>query len=283
MSIHLVAYCNRYYTRQQRRLVRSARRHGIHHIHAFGEKDLQKTNFYRENRAILDSPRGAGFCAWKPYFILQILKTLSPEDVLLYVDSGAEFIQPAEPLAKTVAKETDVALFSNGENLNKIWTKRDCFVQMECDEPRFWESYQVNGAIHAYRKSTFSLQFLEEWLAYCCMPSVITDSPSVCGKPEFPEFKDHRYDQSVLSNLAIKYNMPIFRDPSQWGNYSKSHEFRVDGEWLSQPYQSVGYTNSPYGTIFNHHREIGFRLWFMIKLKLLIKRLFPSAKANQQT
>lgn len=273
MTISLVTYANRYFVRQQRRLIRSARKHGINDLMPFQEHDLKSTQFYLNNREILDNPRGAGFCAWKPYFIKQALEKLDESDVLFYIDGGVEVIAPIRALVKIARAGEGVTLFNNNEFANSAWTKRDCFVGMKCDEEKFWSAAQVNGAFQIFRNTPFARHFLDEWLNYCSMPEVVTDAPNIRGLPNFPDFKDHRYDQSILTNLGVKYKLPVFRDPSQWGNYAKMEDFREAGEWLSQPYLHRPLLNSPYATLFNHHRDIGWRLKLKRKWKGGVRRL----------
>jgi hypothetical protein len=61
--------------------------------------------------------------------------------------------------------------------------------------------------------------------------------PNICGQQNSLEFKDHRHDQSILSLLVKKYNIEIFRDPTQWGNSEKEL-----------------FKNSSYDQLFFHHR-----------------------------
>lgn len=56
-------------------------------------------------------------------------------------------------------------------------------------------------------------------------------------------------DQSVLSLLAVKHGLPIFRNPSPHGNRFKLPEFRTPGELLKGSYADKPFANSPYGTL----------------------------------
>ena len=38
---------------------------------------------------------------------------------------------------------------------------------------------------------------------------IISDDKNVCGKENFPEFNEHRRDQSILTNIAIKYGLSV--------------------------------------------------------------------------
>jgi len=178
--------------------------------------------------------------SWKPFIILETLNTLEEGDCVMYLDSGAEIIDNLNPLFK-IAQESS----NNGSMLfrlpgghkNKTWTKRDCFVLTDCDSEKYWNGDLVNGAISLWVKNEKNIQFLKEWLRYARDPRIITDDPLMCGKPNLMEFRDHRHDQSILSLMAIKYNLEVWRSPCQWGN-----------EDINK------FSNSEYCQLINHHR-----------------------------
>jgi hypothetical protein len=80
------------------------------------------------------------------------------------------------------------------------------------------------------------MNFVSEWLTYAQDSRAITDDNNVLGSTNYPDFRDHRHDQAILSILAKKWNFTVYPDPSQWGESVKR----------------------PYPTIFNHHRSRGF-------------------------
>ena len=51
------------------------------------------------------------------------------------------------------------------------------------------------------------MNFIGEWLTYCKDPRIITDDKSIFG-PEDKEFKENRHDQTVLSLLSKKWEIP---------------------------------------------------------------------------
>jgi uncharacterized protein YndB with AHSA1/START domain len=82
-------------------------------------------------------------------------------------------------------------------------------------------------------------------------------------------FIEHRHDQSILSLIAIRKDIELFRHPSQYGNHLKTELYRDPGEWLRCPYSTRGlYDNSPYGTLINHHRG---RLDRQLKLEATVQ------------
>ena len=46
------------------------------------------------------------------------------------------------------------------------------------------------------------------------------------GLPNYPEFRDHRHDQSILSILQVKHQITTYEDPSQFGNNFREEGFR---------------------------------------------------------
>ncbi len=77
------------------------------------------------------------------------------------------------------------------------------------------------------------MTFVSEWLTYAQDSRAITDDNNVLSSTNYPDFRGHRHDQTILSLLAKKWNLTVYPDPSQWGESEKR----------------------PYPTIFNHHRS----------------------------
>jgi hypothetical protein len=82
----------------------------------------------------------------------------------------------------------------------------------------------------------------------------LTDIENAYGSDNYPNFKDHRHDQSIFSLLSKKYDFLAFRDPSQFGNDTK--EF---------------YTNSDYDQLINLDRKRNFPIHIKIKKYLKIQ------------
>ena len=263
MNVVLTNLSNKLYESSRFQLNDSAKKHGVSHINSYDFEELKSTSFYKNNQHILDQPRGIGYWCWKPYIILEAMKSLSDGDVVIYSDCGIEIIENLDPLISICHDKHPVLLFGNSNFKNSAWTKRDCFVIMNCDTPKYSKGLQCDAAFGLFRKSTIATTFLEEWLRYCCDERVVGDLPNTCGKKNYWGYQNHRWDQSVLSLLAIKYSIELHRMPSQFGNHYKAPEFRVTGEFncvnqnkSSQVnfYAAKSYFNSPYFQLLNHHR-----------------------------
>jgi hypothetical protein len=264
MKVVLTNLSNSAFQESRFRLNNSARRFGIEQINSYDFDDIKPTPFYARNKEILDIPTGAGCWLWKPYIILETLNSLDDGDVVVYADSGLEFIAPIDKLIDICKLHQPLLLFANGNLPNSMWTKRDCFVLMNCDNKKYWRSIQSDGAFALFRKCPETIQFVQEWLQYGTDKRIITDMPNTLGKRNLPDFVEHRRDQSILSLLAVRHQVPFYRMPTQYGNHYKLPEYRVANEfnqvnqYFQKPvnyYAARPFENSPYGQLLNHHRS----------------------------
>lgn len=201
---------------------------------------LKKTEFWKKNLWILGNPRGFGFWAWKPFIIQDSLMNMEDNDVVIYSDAGLQIIDDLAPLYD-LAKEKERLIFklpAHGVPSHKAfqWTKGDCFSIMKCNESKYWLADMTNGAISVWKKTSSNWEYIKEWINYATIPQCITDMISI--EPNRFGFKDHRHDQSILSNLRVKYSWELFRDPTQYGNIEKKD-----------------FKNSAYDQLFWHHRN----------------------------
>jgi hypothetical protein len=235
-KIH-ISYANQRYAKSLKSLEKSSLEVGkVDKYIPYTREWLETTEFYKKNKYILDKPRGGGYWIWKPYIILETLESCEDGDVVLYSDAGVTVINNLQSLYD-LASEHGKIIFQNAGHINKLWTKRDCYVLMNCDEEKYWNGLQVTATFSLWQKKPETIEFLKEYQRYLRDPRIVTDDPNMCGRANFLEFKDHRHDQSVLSIMVIKHNIKLFRDPSQWGNALKDQ-----------------FTNSPYEQLFDHHR-----------------------------
>lgn len=180
--------------------------------------------FKEKNKKILGQYRGNGYWIWKPYFIHKTLKeVLNDGDYLIYTDSGTVYLNSTEYLIKIMKKRNlDIFAFSlegSGKFKEKYYTKRDAFVLMKCDEAKYSETFQYTNSFVIYKKSKFTLDFVEQELKYSQDSRIVTDMVNTLGYPNYDGFIDHRHTQSIFSLLCKKYEIPGFRNPNQFGGY----------------------------------------------------------------
>ena len=263
MKVHLTTLSNHLYQESRERLCNSALRVGIESIFSFDFDEIKASDFYKKNQAILSNVKFLGYWLWKPFIIADTLNKVDEGDVLIYADAGAEIIQQLDWLVNHCQINEPIILFGNATDINASWTKRDCFVMMDCDSPEYWFSPHCDASFMLFRKCQQTVDFVNQWLNYGCNENIITDLPNISGKPNLEEYRDHRYDQSILSLLAQKSKLNLYRIPSQFGNHYKTHELRVQGEfncpsqWNQTQvsyYSVIPYYNSDYSQLVNHHR-----------------------------
>ena len=112
------------------------------------------------------------------------------------------------------------------------------FIYNNCDIDEIINSNICDAAVQFFKKTEYTINFYKEYLEQSCIENLITDSPNLYGKINYPEFTDHRHDQSIYSVNIKKRKLKTFRSPAQWG---------IGFENL--------YKNSNYPQLINHHRK----------------------------
>jgi hypothetical protein len=209
MNLYFCLYSNEKFEKPRKSLYNLATKKGIFKdVFEYDRKWLETTGFYLDNIEVLGDPnaKGDGWCLWKPYIILESLKNINDGDVLLYMDASDTFFGEINKYLEKYFLYNDILLVSGG-NQNKIYTKRDTFHYMGCDSEPYWNSEQVEAGIIGIKKSDKIVKLMEEYLQHCRDPRIIKDGINISGYENFQEFKEHKYDQSVLTNIKTKYSI----------------------------------------------------------------------------
>jgi hypothetical protein len=204
MKVKLITYSDEKYYLAQQKLKLIAESNNIEFV-GYKREDLILTDFYRENKDILDLKRGAGYWLWKPYFIYENLKNASTDEIILYMDCADIFMNGFLNFLRQKINLSEFFLIK-GQFVNSSYTKRDCFILMDCDEEKYWNSIQLEAGICAFKKTEKSLNFVSEWLNYAKNRNILTDDSNIT-KENLNGFIDHRHDQSIISLLSIKYGI----------------------------------------------------------------------------
>jgi hypothetical protein len=238
MKTILISFANNEkWNKSQINLNKSSINKGIDYCLSYNPYNIDE-NFKLKNKHLLNSDvRGYGFWMWKSIIIKQTLDLINEGDVVIYVDSGNTIINDLNFIINECIIN-DIILFDNRDSnfnqqihLNKVWTKRDAFVLMDCDDKKYYDGYQVDASYQLYKKNNRTINFINEFMRFCENENIISDLPNIT-KENLPEFKDHRHDQSIMSLMAIKHNITLYPEPSEWGNH----------------------LNRPYPQLFDHHR-----------------------------
>jgi hypothetical protein len=174
-------------------------------------------DFTTRHAHILNQPRGAGYWLWKPYIILETLLQ-NPGDLICYTDSGMYFVKPFVSFAEKCLENRSPIVSFDCCGTNGQFTKRDCFELMYSYTDDVRNDKQRMASVLVFRSCTESIAFVSSWLTYCLDPRILTDAPNAYG-PNYPEFKDHRHDQSVFSILSRRYGTYVHpQDVTQFSN-----------------------------------------------------------------
>lgn len=196
---------------------------GFDEVIEYQKKDID-INFSNKNHHILSQSRGAGYWLWKPYFIYKTLLNLEYNDILFYCDSGSNFINNISSLIPVMDRNNkNILVFELDGHKNITWIKRDCLILTNSDQQSLLDQNMILAGYIMLRKTEFTVNFIKSWLDFCEDHRIITDANNELGVPNYPEFIDHRHDQSVLSLLSRKYDLNILPDISQFGANMKGH------------------------------------------------------------
>jgi hypothetical protein len=222
MKKHLIIFGTKNYENSIKSLVNSSKNY-FDEYHIFSPEDID-CNFFEECKSILCQSRGAGYWLWKPYFIKKVMESVNNNDIIFYVDAGNVFLYDPTFLYENLKNNNGVILFDNRDGMingdsakNYISCKKDSFVLMNCDLDEYIFGTHLNASYQIYQKNQSSMDFIDEYLNFCKIEKIITDTPNEYGD-NYPGYYDHRHDQSILSLLAIKKNIKPLVDPSEWGN-----------------------------------------------------------------
>ena len=201
-----------------------------HNIRRFDRTWLETTEEYKKNPEKFSGDlRGAGYWRWKPLAIRETLKQIEDGDVVCYFDcadihrtgfhnfvihwfekyKGSNIVSCYPEIVPGETGSFILAPVQIDEPLRK-WTRRDAFHYLDCDTEEYWNAFGVEAGMVCFMKCQKSFDFIDEWFAACIDDLNIVEDmdKNLCGKENLPEFIDHRHDQSLLSLLYLKYNLP---------------------------------------------------------------------------
>jgi hypothetical protein len=200
-----------HFRENQIRLNESAKKQGISNIVSWIWDDLIKTEFYANYKEYLNKHCKENGYVWKPFIILELLKKIKYGDMVFYYDCGPYLINRSVWLVVKLCIRNRGTVFHQCGEKNSKWTKRDAFVYMGCDEPKYHNGVALQATWIFFQKNDFNINFVEEWLKYNLDERIASSQmPNTCGLPNLPGFVENRRDQSILTNLAIKYNIKTF-------------------------------------------------------------------------
>ena len=201
-----ITYGNSFFRRQLKLNNKSAIEVGeVDEHYEYGPKDIDH-EFKKKNKGIFSRGRGNGYWIWKSYFINKtMIEKLNYGDYLIYSDSGLLFMNSSHLLVNFLEEQKANMWAYKLTILEKSYTKRDAFILMDADTPYYYDTNQYMAGIQIYKKSNYTVKFIQEWLNYCQDERIITGIKNTLGHHNYPGFIENRHDQTVLSILIKKY------------------------------------------------------------------------------
>jgi len=207
MKIILSFYTNEKFRSVSQKLIQYYQSRGFNDIREFHSENVKTGSFYDKNKEILDCEIGDGLWLWKPKIILDVLNELEDGDVLIYTDAG-DLVDVDYNTLENYVKDKDYYFtnWSGNRWPQRICTKRDCFILMNCDEEKYHETPQMEAGFIIIKKTNQMMDFVQDYLHYCSIKQIVDNEPNKLGE-NFPNWQFHRNDQSVLTNLVVKHNL----------------------------------------------------------------------------
>ncbi len=219
--IRHITYCSDNMTISAKKCRESALKFGCDTSTVYTYDDLDKwfKDFASE---ILECERGAGYWVWKPQIIYQELEKIYKGDVVIYTDAGVEFVNDVHNLIN--AMDQDIMVFG-GQYNHREWCKGDVLKHTDIK--------QLQASAILLKKPLY------DWRYRCVNKQLIDDSPSI--KPNHPDFREHRHDQAILTEVCADYGIR----PHWWPATYLEGKFN---------YPKLDHTDT-YPIIFHHHRK----------------------------
>lgn len=271
--IYAITYSDDNYTLQRKYNCKTAYSKGkADKVIEYTPADISK-EFKDRNASIFNYKLGAGLWIWKPYLILKTLLKIDTGDYLFYCDAGSIYINKIQFLIDCIEREKQEIMCFELPLLARQFTKRETFKLMD------FSDYSTNQILANYiliKKSKFSIRFVRNWLNYMEDERISSPDHFCLGIDEFDDFVAHREDQSILSILARKSNISLFRDPSDYGLFQWQY---ISNGWSYSPKK---YNNSPYPIIILANRKVNPIIYkiksylkiFLYKIGLLSETTF---------
>lgn len=209
--IHAITFCNDAFYESAKWNIWTATHIGkasSARMYTFHDVDRE---YYQKHIEIFSQPRGAGYWLWKPYVILKALREMDEGDYLMYADAGVLYCSSILPMQRQLEQDGQDIYFTSSFWTSAYWTKRDAYILMDCDTPDYYDTRDIAAGYLLIKKTPASVQFIRQWQHYMEDPRILTDQPSVCGKPELPQFREHRHDESILMLLVRRYGYKAYR------------------------------------------------------------------------
>jgi len=167
---------------------------------------LKTTEFWEMHKDFVNN-RGYGYWLWKPFIIKKTMESMKDGEILLYLDCGCELdISIKNDLLNSiniVKNDKIMGTPTRAEN-DREWNKMDLIEKLDMNNTTLDTRQRQAGSI-LFLVCDETRALVNEWYDIGCDYHNIDDTPSTLAN--FPQFVEHRHDQSIFSLLTKKYNL----------------------------------------------------------------------------
>ncbi len=190
---------------------RTAYRYGATKVYAYSLDDID-TDYRRAHADILELKRGCGYWLWKPYFLYRTMLGAKEGDWVIYADTSMCFIRDIREYIANLENEGISILCRTSHFLEKHFTKRDVFLELDCDSEEYTDTTQRQAGLILVKNTEKNRGIIEEWLHLCENMHLITDEQNCNGLDNYEGYVEHRHDSSLWSLVCKKHHVPYNTD-----------------------------------------------------------------------
>ena len=201
-NLYFVTFGNQRFTQRRWKLADEIKSSNwFQDIFVYGEEDVREVG--KPCRGT-----GGGWWWWKSVIQKKALERIKENDILLYLDAGCYFnrlgVNEFDRYVKLLCANDGFLGFNTGaaDTSEKTYTKRDLFKLLECESPEYTDSMQIASGLFLIRKNKLSVNLINEYVRVSMVEHCLDDTPSL--SPNYPEYWNHKNDQSVFSLLVKK-------------------------------------------------------------------------------
>jgi glycosyltransferase involved in cell wall biosynthesis len=171
------------------------------------------------------SIRGWYYWSWKPWIVLQTMKKVPEDSILVYADVGLFFNQCASFYHLVQEANLYGSVFFSTNHFIYPYCKCEAWKVFQETKTQLDAVCMADAACFMIKNNDQNRSLLQTWLDVCCEPFYLSDiRTGSCSNVD--NFQDHRHDQSlltaVLRNHSISYSHTLTN--IAWHHKSRSTE-----------------------------------------------------------
>jgi hypothetical protein len=163
----------------------------------------------------IENPRGFGLWVWKPWAILEVMKSVRDGDIVFYLDAGCTVHTSAKSKVRyqwyiNHIRAHGILVFQQ-KFLECNWTRREVIDHFHLTELEV-NSGQAMAGVQGHLVNEKQLLFVKDWLDACTLESgrLLKDVGVLHNEDE--RFIEHRHDASIFSCIAKHKGIQMIQD-----------------------------------------------------------------------